>query len=165
MRIASGASCATPLEPSAPAIAGSAAKPNTTQGISARRRRAGADRFVDNPLDRAVPGGDPEEIGHARQQDEQVHGKAGVHLARRFPHDECANENVITIARTPRLIGRRVPMMKITTSLAIPVAWTDKPPTSSHKADASGGQSVSNGRHPAHWPNATVSTSSAIWGS
>ena len=36
-RIASGASSATPVDPSAPAIAGSAAMMNTTQGTSDRR--------------------------------------------------------------------------------------------------------------------------------
>ena len=59
------------------------------QRAAAPRR---ADRLIDDPRHGAVPGGDAEQVRDAREQHEQVHRKARVHLARRLADDERADE-------------------------------------------------------------------------
>ena len=91
-RIESGASSATPADPSAPAIAGSEATTNTTQGISARRSLTRP--AAPSTMRSTVPllSRNREQVGDTGEQHEQIDREPAVHVLRRLAHEDGADE-------------------------------------------------------------------------
>ena len=107
-------------------MAGSAASPKTTQGINARRRRAAptdsSTIHATVPFRAAMPNRYVTPVSSTnRSTGKPEYISRGASRTTNVP-----TRNVMTMERTPRLIGRTVPTMKMRTSPAIPIVWTDR---------------------------------------